>query len=132
MKMMASPVSAGFPSPARDEEGLALDVEGLLIEHRESTFFWRVAGHSMTGMGIHDGDLLVVDRALPARSGSVVVAVLEGGFIVKQLIRQGNHTILRAAHADYPDLRLDPEQELTVWGVVRWSLHALHQTRSKA
>ncbi|MDP1957219.1 MAG: S24 family peptidase, partial [Rhodocyclaceae bacterium] len=57
----------GFPSPAADfvEERLSLDEH--LIEHREATFFVRVAGHSMTGFGIHDGDLLVVDRALGQR-----------------------------------------------------------------
>uniref|UniRef100_UPI002A4E2342 LexA family protein n=1 Tax=Candidatus Magnetaquicoccus inordinatus TaxID=2496818 RepID=UPI002A4E2342 len=98
MNLMAIPVAAGFPSPARDEEMLSLDLEQLLIEHREATFFWRVEGHSMTGLGIHDGDLLVVDRCLPAVNGSVVVAALEGGFIVKQLIRRGEALILRAAH----------------------------------
>jgi DNA polymerase V len=62
--LLAKPVPAGFPSPAADyyEERLSLDEH--LIEHQEATFFIRVQGHSMTGFGIHDGDLLVVDRAL--------------------------------------------------------------------
>ncbi|NGZ06832.1 MAG: translesion error-prone DNA polymerase V autoproteolytic subunit [Magnetococcales bacterium] len=125
MMLIQTPVGAGFPSPARDERGVALNLEQLLIEHQEATFFWRVEGHSMTGMGIHHGDILVVDRALEPVSGHVVVAVVDGGFVVKQLIRRTNRLILRSAHPDYPEIMIDPEQELTIWGVVRWSLHRL-------
>ncbi|MEO5346484.1 MAG: S24 family peptidase [Magnetococcus sp. YQC-9] len=125
MKLLFTPVQAGFPSPARDEGGSTLDLERLLIDHREATFFWRVEGCSMTGMGIHHGDFLVVDRSIPPVSGHVVVAMLDGGFVVKQLIRRAGHVFLRSAHPDYPEIRIDPEQEWTIWGVVRWSLHRL-------
>lgn len=118
-------VPAGFPSPADDYVERRLSLDEHLIEHRESTFFMRVAGASMCGMGIYDGDLLVVDRALPATPGSVVIAVVDGEFTVKQLLHTPDGLILRAAHPDYPDLRIRAEQDFSIWGVVRWNIHKL-------
>lgn len=123
--MLARPVPAGFPSPAADfaEEHLSLDEH--LIEHQEATFFVRVAGHSMTGFGIHDGDLLVVDRSLAPADRSVVIAVVDGDFTVKQLCRIPQGVLLRSGAKGNSDILVAGDQELTVWGVVRWSIHAV-------
>jgi len=116
-------IPAGFPSPADDYVERRISLDEQLIQHKESTFFMRVAGESMCGMGIYDGDLLVVDRAAPATPGSVVIAVLDGEFTVKQLLSTPDGQILRAAHPDYPDMRIQPEQDFSIWGVVRWNVH---------
>lgn len=81
-------VAAGFPSPAEDMGGQRVDLTRELVEHPQATFLLRARGISMTGAGILDGDILVVDRALSARSGSIVVAVVDGEFTVKTLQRQ--------------------------------------------
>jgi len=121
--VLSKPVPAGFPSPAADyyEERLSLDKH--LIEHKEATFFVRVQGHSMTGFGIHDGDLLVVDRALDAADRSVVIAIVDGQFTVKQLCCLQNGILLRSGSRGHADILVSGDQELTVWGVVRWSIH---------
>lgn len=121
--LLRHPVPAGFPSPADDyvEQNISLDEH--LIGRRESTFFMRVAGVSMHGLGIFDGDLLVVDRALVATSGCVVIAVVDGEFTVKQLINTPTGKILRSAHPDYIDMHISPEQDFTIWGVVSWNVH---------
>lgn len=85
--VLARPVPAGFPSPATDYFESRLSLDEHLIEHQEATYFVRVQGNSMTGFGIHDGDLLVVDRALDPADRSVVIAVVAGSFTVKQLFR---------------------------------------------
>ena len=123
--LFAHAVCAGFPSPADDyvEEHISLDA--YLIARPEATFFLRVAGHSMQGMGIHDGDLLVVDRSVTAVSGHVVIAVVNGELTVKQFHRTANGCVLRAAHTDYPDILIDAEQELHIWGVARWAIHKI-------
>lgn len=113
----------GFPSPADDYVEGRIDLNQHLIAHREATFFIRVTGDSMNGFGIHDGDLLVVDRAVEAGDGSIVIAVLEGDFTVKQLCRDAQGCLLRAGNAGYPDIRVGADQALTVWGVVKWSIH---------
>ena len=121
--VLAMPVPAGFPSPAADyyEERLSLDEH--LIEHREATFFVRVQGHSMTGFGIHDGDLLVVDRALDPQDRNVVIAVVDGGFTVKQLCRIPDGILLRSGANGHRDILVSGDQDLQVWGVVRWAIH---------
>lgn len=116
-------VPAGFPSPADDYVERRLSLDEHLIQHRESTFFMRVAGHSMREMGIFDGDLLVVDRSVPAAHGSVVVAVVDGEFTVKQLLYTPQGKVLRAAHPDFPDVAIQPEQDFSIWGVVQWNVH---------
>lgn len=121
--LLATPVPAGFPSPADDYVEGRIDLNRHLITHKEATFFMRVAGDSMTGFGIHDGDLLVVDRAVKASDRSIVIAVLEGDFTVKQLCHAPQGCVLRAGNSDYPDIRVGAEQALTIWGVVRWSIH---------
>lgn len=121
--LLARPVPAGFPSPADDYVEGRIDLNRHLIAHREATFFIRVAGDSMTGFGIHNGDLLVVDRSVEANDGSIVIAVLEGDFTVKQLCHTPEGCLLRAGNADYPDIRVGAEQAFNVWGVVKWSIH---------
>lgn len=121
--LLRSKVPAGFPSPADDYVEQRISLDEHMIEHRESTFFMRVAGDSMRGRGIFDGDLLVVDRALPATHGCVVIAVVDGEFTVKQLLHTPNGHILRAAHPDYADMHIKPEQDFSIWGVVSWNVH---------
>lgn len=121
--LLERPVPAGFPSPAADYYEGRLSLDEHLIEHREATFFIRVAGHSMTGFGIHDGDLLVVDRSLDPADRSVVIAVIDGEFTVKQLCRLQEGVLLRSAAPGHGDILVSPDQELAVWGVVRWSIH---------
>jgi len=118
-------VPAGFPSPAADfvEDRLSLDEH--LIEHKEATFFVRVTGNSMTGFGINDGDLLVVDRSLHPADRSVVIAVVDGEFTIKQLCRIPAGVLLRSNGGGHSDIFVGPDQDLTVWGVVRWSIHAV-------
>jgi DNA polymerase V len=121
--LLRKAVPAGFPSPADDYIERRLSLDEHLIQHRESTFFMRVAGHSMRDLGIFDGDLLVVDRSVPAAHGCVVVAVIDGEFTVKQLLYTAQGKVLRAAHPDYPDLAITAAHDFSVWGVVQWNVH---------
>ena len=121
--LLRKAVPAGYPSPADDFVERRLSLDEHLIEHKESTFFMRVSGHSMRDLGIYDGDLLVVDRAVPATHSSVVVAVINGEFTVKQLLYTPQGKVLRAAHPDYPDVIIQAEHDFSIWGVVQWNVH---------
>lgn len=116
--LFLSRVPAGFPSPADDYIEGALDLNEHLIAHREATFFVRVKGHSMTGAGIADGDLLVVDRSLDVASGDIVVAAIDGELTVKRLWQRGGRVRLIAENPAYAPIELKDGQELAVWGVV--------------
>jgi len=110
---------AGFPSPADDHMERRLDLNDHLIRNPVSTFFLRVEGDSMAGAGILSGDLIVVDKAAPARPGAVVVAELEGEFTVKRLDRGADGAwCLRADGPGWPKGPLPFDGEFRIWGTV--------------
>lgn len=118
LPMDAVKVSAGFPSPAADHEERRLDVNEYLIKNPVSTFFFPVEGDSMEGAQIFSGDVLVVDRSVKARHGSVVVAFVDGERLVKRLWSRGGRVALVAENPAYPPLEIREGSELVVWGVV--------------
>jgi DNA polymerase V len=75
---------SGFPSPAQDYEGRTLDLNERLVKRAASTFFMTVTGDSMEALGIHAGDLLVIDSAIDPRPGHILVASVEGELVVKR------------------------------------------------
>jgi DNA polymerase V len=77
----------------------------------------------MLGAGIHDGDLLVVDRSTEPSHGRVIIAVLDGELTVKRLHRQRGKISLRADNPAYSDIVIADDQELQVWGVVTHVIH---------
>lgn len=123
--LMDSRVKAGFPSPADDFMDRAIDLNEELIAHPEATFFVRVSGDSMTGAGIFSGDTLIVDRAVEPTSGKVVVALLNGEFTAKRIVKQGEQVLLRAENEAYPDIVISEVDSFEVWGVVRHVIHSL-------
>jgi hypothetical protein len=64
LPIVGTRICAGFPSPADDFLDGEIDLARILTPNRAATFLWRVAGHSMKETGIHDGDVVVVDRIL--------------------------------------------------------------------
>ncbi|MDQ1256385.1 MAG: polymerase [Candidatus Hydrogenedentes bacterium] len=119
------PVEAGFPSPADDYIEKPLDLNELMVEHPEATFFVRVKGDSMVDANIHSADILVVDRSREAHDGCVVVAVLDGEFTVKQLRNRDGQVLLLPANRKYRPITVTPEQDFQVWGVVTYVIHAV-------
>jgi DNA polymerase V len=123
--LYACKVSAGFPSPADDYLESNLNLNQHLIKHPSSTFFLRVGGDSMIEAGIHDGDLLVVDRSLEPKDGKVIIAVLNGDLTVKKLkIKNGMHTLV-PENKNYPQIEIKEEMNFSVWGVVTSVIHEL-------
>lgn len=114
-----SRVPAGFPSPAEDFADGVLDLNDL-IEHPAATFIVRVVGHSMTGAGIFDGDLLIVDRSIKPRSGQIVVAVMAGDMVVKRLRRKAEQWWLVPESLDCKEFQpIEMGEDSEIWGVVK-------------
>lgn len=114
-----SAAGAGFPSPAQDWADNAIDLAALLRLDRAATFLFRVSGSSMVDAGLADNDVVVVDRDTKPANGHLVIAVAEGGFIVRQLVYRAGvpHLEARNAAMTYPAQVADESVE--VWGVVR-------------
>jgi len=122
--VMESSVSAGFPSPAEQYTEMSLDLNDLLVNKPSATYYVRVAGDSMTGAGIMPGDILVVDRSLEPRDGSVVIAAVNGEFTVKRFRKDGNGSVrLVPENKKYRPITFSDGMELTVFGVVTASVH---------
>ncbi len=115
----------GFPSPAANYMKKTLDLNEYLIKHPAATFFVRVEGNAFRSAGIHEGDILIVDRSLQPLNGKVVVAIVDGEFVVRRVrVRQGIPYLVsedernrRASIADGTSAE--------VWGVVTTVLHSL-------
>lgn len=123
--LYACPVQAGWPSPAEDYIESSLDMNKLLVKNRPATFLVTVAGDSMTGVGIHDGDTLVVDKSLEAAPGRIVIASLGGEFTVKKMERRGKRIVLASQAEGYPDIDVTERDDSMIWGVVTYVLHPL-------
>lgn len=123
--LMAGSVIAGFPSPAEQYVERPLDLNELLVARPAATYFVRAQGDSMSGAGVQDGDLLVVDRSLEPEDGSMVIACVDGEFTVKTYRQDRGGVRLEAANPAYPPIRFSGEMELRVFGVVTAVVHRL-------
>lgn len=110
---------AGFPSPAQDWEETGIDLVEILSLDRAASFVFRVSGESMIDAGLQDRDTLIVDRDRRSVNGSIVIAVCDGGFVVRELRHLSGvpHLVSRNAANPYTPRRCDEDVE--IWGVVR-------------
>jgi DNA polymerase V len=115
-------VPAGFPSPADDVAAKRIDLNEILVTHPQATFLFRVSGTSMNDAGIHDDDIVLVNRALKPRHGNVVLATVDNEFTVKYLHSRHGQLRLKSANPTYPDIVPKEGQTVSVWGVVTSSI----------
>lgn len=116
--LFASEPAAGFPAPADDLVEKALDINDLVVKNPASTFFVRVRGDSMEGAGIFSGDVLVVDRAVEAKDGKIVVAAVYGEMVVKCLRKMGERYLLYSENEAYDPIEVSDNDDCFIWGVV--------------
>ncbi|WP_048764659.1 LexA family protein [Acinetobacter sp. 243_ASPC] len=119
-------VAAGFPSPAQDHVEQGLDLNEYLIRNESATFIVKANSLSMLDAGIDIDGPLIVDRSLPAKSGDIVIAMVDNEFTVKRLMIdhhfQPPKIWLKAENPDFQDIYIDEGQELVIWGVVTYNL----------
>jgi DNA polymerase V len=118
-------VAVSFGSPASESGVGRLDLNEVLVRHPQASFLMRIAGSSMRDAGIDDGDLALIDRALDAAHGHVVIAVVDGEFVCRRLHHQGADVRLCATDPACADWVAGPEAELRIWGVVTHVVRAL-------
>ncbi|WP_043309574.1 LexA family transcriptional regulator [Pseudomonas sp. ML96] len=110
-------VPAGFPSPAQDHLEQRVSLDELFGLQRPQIYLCQVGGHSLKGLGILDSDLVLVDKALPARRNDVVVACINGEQLLKIYDTDKHQVVLRSANPDYPPRYVMEAEELYIWGV---------------
>lgn len=122
----SSSIPAGFPNPSQDYEQTQIDLNEVLIHDRAQTYILNVSGDSMTGVGICDGDQIIVDRSIAPQDGMVVVAALYGEYTVKRFkVDSRNRGWLVPENPAYPPLEIEEGAEFSIFGVVTRCLHKL-------
>lgn len=120
-----SKIPAGFPSPAADHAQKQVDLNQHLFINPNASYLFRVSGSSMIGVGIYDGDTIIVDRSIDPQHNHIVLAVVDNSFTVKRLYKRGNQIKLVSENEQHTDITFSEFQELTIWGVVTFNLHRL-------
>ena len=115
-------ISAGFPSPAEDFTELSISLDKHLIQNPAATFMAYANGNSMIRVGIHHGDILIIDRSLSARNDDIIIAVLHGEFTVKQVSIINDSLFLVPRNPEYSSVKITSEMGFEVWGVVAFSI----------
>ena len=113
-------VSAGFPSPALDFMEKSIDLNKALSENALATFYIKVDGNSMIDAGIHDKDVLVVDRSLEPQNNKIAVCFIDGEFTVKRIQLKKDGLWLLPENANYSPIKIKEENQLIVWGIVTY------------
>lgn len=125
LPLFLCPVVAGWPSPAEDYIEDTLDLHKFVVRNEPATFFLHASGDSMIGAGIHDGDILVVDRSITPVPGKVVIAAVDGDLTVKRLVKKGSHLLLMPENPVYTPIDITRNEDTCIWGVVTHVLHSL-------
>lgn len=118
--------ATGFGAAADDYAERGIDLNEQLVGNKPSTFFMRVRGDAMIGAGIHDGDIVIVDRSLKVVSGKVVIAVLNGEMLIRRFEKTFNKIRLVPETSKLSAIEVDTVNgEFSIWGVVTYSIHSL-------
>jgi DNA polymerase V len=122
LPLFASRVPAGFPSPAADHLEKHISLDELFDIRAPHIYLVKIEGDSMNGAGLFTGDLVIVDRGREARHGDIVIAALNGEPVCKRLHHKGRELILQSENTAYPARYVLESDEMTIWGVVRYSV----------
>lgn len=111
-------ISAGFPSPAQDFIDISIDLNKELIKNPSATFYGRVNGDSMKGLGIDNGDLLIIDKSLDPKNGNIAVCFVDGEFTIKKIKIEKDCCWLIPANDNYKPIKVTAGNDFLIWGIV--------------
>lgn len=116
--------ATGFGAAADDYATRGLDLNAYLIRNKPATFFLRIQSESMIGAGIHQGDLVIVDRSVTPGNGHIVIASLNGEMLIRRYEKQLNKLRLIPETSRLAPIDIDPSDEgFSIWGVVMYVIH---------
>lgn len=118
--------ATGFGAAADDFMERGIDLNEQLIHNKPATYFFRMNSEAMQEAGIYAGDVLIVDRSLPAVHGKIVVAVWNGEMLVRRLWVSGEKIVLSAGNKRFANIPITPDGDYSIWGVVVYTIHSVY------
>lgn len=118
-------IKAGFPSPAADFDESRISLDKVLIKNFEATFYAKASGTSMSGAGIDDGDIMVIDRSLEPADGKIAVCCIDGEFTVKRIKVEKDALYLMPENKAFQPIKIEAENKLIVWGIVTYVIKSV-------
>lgn len=125
MPYISSGIKAGFPSPAADFDGSRISIDQIVVKNAVATFYAKANGHSMTGAGIDDGDILVIDKSIEPQDGKIAVCFIDGEFTVKRIKVQENSLLLLPENKLFEPIEVTQENDFIIWGIVTYVVKKL-------
>ena len=123
---LSGKIETGFPSPAADHLEKALSLEDLVVYRPSATFYVRAEGNAMQRSGIHDKDILIVDRSIHPKDGSIVITSVNQEPVIRRLVRRGPRVFLMSDDARHEPVVIYEDTDWIIWGVVT---HVIHRYR---
>ncbi len=120
LSFISEGIKAGFPSPAADFEETKISLDSFLIKNKEATFYVKASGNSMTGAGIDDNDILVIDRSLEPADNKIAICFIDGEFTVKRIKIIEEKLFLQPENDSYSPIEVKEENEFMIWGIVTY------------
>lgn len=118
-------IKAGFPSPAADFEGDKISLDTVLVRNHEATFYAKASGTSMTGAGIDNGDIMVIDRSLEPSNNKIAVCCIDGEFTVKRIKIVKDGLYLVPENKDFEPIKITDDNQFIVWGIVTYVIKSV-------
>ncbi|OGG61896.1 hypothetical protein A3C87_00675 [Candidatus Kaiserbacteria bacterium RIFCSPHIGHO2_02_FULL_49_34] len=107
---------AGFGSPVDDGSDVGT-LEAWLLADPDATYLMRMEGEALLDTQVASGDYLLIERTRSVRAGDIVVAEIDGDYVVRFLRKNGRgEQYLEAANEMYP--KLIPQESLNIEGKV--------------
>lgn len=119
-------IKAGFPSPAADFEETKISLDSFLIKNKEATFYAKASGNSMTGAGIDNGDILVIDRSIEPSDNKIAICFIDGEFTVKRIKIINQKLFLQPENDSYKPIEVLEENEFMIWGIVTYVIKKMN------
>lgn len=122
LPLVESGISAGFPSPAADFIDSTIDLNKYLIKNPSTTFIAFADGNSLTGAGINNKDLLIIDKALEPTDGKIAICVIDGEFTAKRLKVIDKEIWLMPENDNFTPIKISEYNDFEIWGIVTYSI----------
>lgn len=115
IKLLGS-VQAGIPRTVEEELTDTMNLEEYLVKDPQQTFLLKVSGDSMIDAGIHEGDMVLVERGREPKNHDIIIAEVDGEWTLKYYEKEGSRVRLIAANKKYAPI--EPQYELKTGGVI--------------